>query len=270
MIKRLYKYFPENINSIKSLAMNSLWCHTANKMNDPIECLAYFDKDFDKNELQKIRKLFRENPNHKHFQLSILNDDKLSKALNSYRKLLISKYAFCSLCEENDNILMWSHYASGHGGFVIGIDFEEEDMYQTFLTPVNYENSIPDLNLQQFGEFMLSDDQDDNFIQNIMNYLSVKTLDWKYEKEWRLWVDKPGYYRIKPEQIKEIIFGYNCPSDTQMLVSKILSYNKNEIEGKYVDIKDNPIRIEFLKEMEDIKKLKTRKKEFESRRYLDI
>lgn len=255
---------------MKSLSMDSLWCHTANKMNDPIECLSFFDKDFDKNELHKIRKLFRENVNQKHFQLSLLNDEKLNKALNSYRKLLISQYAFCSLSEENNNFLMWSHYASGHSGFVVGIDFEQEDSYDTFLRPINYKNSIPDLDLQKFGEFILSNNEDDNFIENIIDYLSVKILDWKYEKEWRLWVNEPGYYKLKPEQIKEVIFGYNCSIETQMLVSKILNFSKIEIEGKFINIKDNPIRIEFLTEMEDIQNLKTRRKEFVSKKYLDI
>jgi len=54
--------------------------------------------------------------------------------------------------------------------------------------------------------------------------LSIKLSDWSYEKEWQISRNKPGYYHNKPEQVKEVYFGYRCSLDVKGIVIKLPRY----------------------------------------------
>lgn len=84
-----------------------------------------------------------------------------------------------SLSEVHDSLLMWSHYAASHTGFVLGFDprhpyFNEvkgpEDEFR-HLRRVTYRESRP-------GGVMTSLDGIDIFL--------VKSGHWGYEREWRV------------------------------------------------------------------------------------
>jgi hypothetical protein len=93
--------------------------------------------------------------------------------------------------------LMWAHYADCHKGAVIGFDAEHPFFAETrlpagflqFLRPVSYSKKRSVLHLSFFrryqtveiartGWFHLLERQDPLFF--------TKSLNWKYEKEWRL------------------------------------------------------------------------------------
>ena len=56
----LYKYYPCDNYSIRSLAVKGLWCHHATKMNDPFECLWIVDRKFDDKELIEFKDFSRQ------------------------------------------------------------------------------------------------------------------------------------------------------------------------------------------------------------------
>jgi hypothetical protein len=84
-----------------------------------------------------------------------------------------------SLTEKSDNLLMWSHYASAHEGYVIGFDsahpyFDQrkspEDEFR-HLRKVEYRAARPTAPLATL-------DGVDIFL--------VKSVEWEYEQEWRI------------------------------------------------------------------------------------
>ena len=81
----LYKYQSFSINTLSSLSNNYLYFATPNQLNDP-------------------------------FDIASVSLEKLLENLE------INKMDFrtCSLSKNNDNKLMWSHYAQEHTGICIG------------------------------------------------------------------------------------------------------------------------------------------------------
>lgn len=86
-----------------------------------------------------------------------------------------------SLSKTYDNILMWSHYAEYHKGFVVGFRYEMSDLIDTNLPselpvfPVMYSNERKSFNY--FG---------DESEYDIHGALLTKSEHWKYEEEVRV------------------------------------------------------------------------------------
>ena len=86
-----------------------------------------------------------------------------------------------SLSETPNNLLMWAHYAEGHTGFVLVLEgshdfFKGETSLLGFAKPerVEYRLELPRLAIE------------DTHKETVMSEIFfVKSLDWKYEKEWR-------------------------------------------------------------------------------------
>lgn len=93
--------------------------------------------------------------------------------------------------EKNDSMLMWSHYADEHKGFVLGYDLRTDfnKEAQDYLYPVIYSNKRYDATeaMRFFvGELVK---MRNNVNQDQLFYIAgalYKSKDWAYEKEWRL------------------------------------------------------------------------------------
>ena len=76
---------------------------------------------------------------------------------------------------------MWAHYAEGHTGFVLVLDgshdfFKGDRSLHGFANPasVEYRYELPRLRVEE------------TFEETVMSKIFfVKSLDWKYEREWR-------------------------------------------------------------------------------------
>jgi len=128
------------------------------------------------------------------------------------------------LCETKDSLLMWAHYAMSHSGFVIEFDTsstffnrkrtENDENYH--LRRVLYRSRRPSGNLIDF-------DGNDLFL--------VKSDDWSYEKEWRIFAplheadreipagdDKIALFKLPMESIKSITIGARASSHVQSTI----------------------------------------------------
>ncbi len=116
-------------------------------------------------------------------------------------------HAVLCLSESFDNILMWSHYADNHQGFVIGFDVSHpffEFNESTGTRKVQYCDIRPE-----------------GLAENVIDEIYYKYSIWSYEKEWRL--SKPLHkrddvkpdnvylYRLPPESINCVYLGINMP-----------------------------------------------------------
>jgi len=104
-----------------------------------------------------------------------LNDpfDVASESLEKqFKNLSLNKNDFklCSLSQINDNKLMWSHYTQEHTGICVGYKFLYLPDY-VGKGEVKYKNT----NLNEKEIF-----------DNLIEYWTVKSEDWEYEKEVRL------------------------------------------------------------------------------------
>ncbi len=160
----------------------------------------------------------------------IINKE-LSEIYSFFPKVLKNTRVTC-FSEDNESILMWSHYSDHHKGLCIEYNFKEignNDFRTRLLSPVFYEDEI--FNATKYIE---------NFIKHVpriknklnpsratskfnifmYNYAAlVKAKEWSYEKEWRhvigYGIDIKFLQTPKPKSI--------------YLGAKVLKENKNEV-----------------------------------------
>lgn len=238
---RLFKYYAPSEYSFKSLAVKGLWCHHAGNMNDPFDCLGLVNRKFTKKQICEFRKILLENGSDEHKKMLKLDNIQLNKFINQNRSKSIESFAFCALSERQDINLMWSHYSRAHTGFVIELEFPElENNYH--LQKIKYHSLMPEFNLTKFAHFLTGDD-------NLMNYMiqdiSIKSIDWNYEREWRIWRRNPSYYYYKPEHLKAIYFGVNADADTKKTVLELTSYLPENSQIYEMEFNENPIKLKY-------------------------
>jgi len=112
---------------------------------------------------------------------------KLSEKMQYSLQKKIDAVRIVSLSKRNDKTLMWSHYADGHKGIVIGIEINEN---QFDVRPVIY-GELPTIKEEDIGE------------DTYKELLSTKLSPWFYEEEVRILAKR----RYIPVEIKEIIYG---------------------------------------------------------------
>lgn len=111
-----------------------------------------------------------------------------------------------SLSEEPDVLLMWSHYAEDHTGFVIEFDPSHRFFWQPrsekdelrHLRQVTYSENRPEGSMLELGADGL---------------LLTKSAHWSYEKEWRILfaVDEADY--VLREEAEHPIYLLDLPPD---------------------------------------------------------
>jgi len=204
----LYKYRILNNYTIDCLERNSVWTPNAGDLNDP------FESSLSINWIQFSRQFFERTDFAKEFKsqynkditdqevATILQDpspfecfQRICQVKNivsdfsngdAQRRLLFATYLksikreirICSFSERNDSLLMWSHYSDQHRGLCIKYVFRHQRKIENFLEPVHYTDKMFDITSQFNGL------KQKHFALKIGSI--TKSLDWQYEKEWRL------------------------------------------------------------------------------------
>lgn len=112
-----------------------------------------------------------------------------------------------SMAERCDNILMWSHYANYHKGFVVGFDTNTLfDSVSSTILKVTYQEEYPII-MPGLGM--------DNGAQELVHMYSVKASLWNYEEEVRMFKTNAAgrAYVYQPEALRKIIFGCKISSE---------------------------------------------------------
>lgn len=172
----------------------------------------------------------------------------------SIKSLKQSSLVGC-LSERVDSVLMWSHYAENHTGFALNYDFNERysidakihgmkttEFADKKLFPVKYTNQR--FNATYYVEFHFIDNYYRSiglelkkpFFDKLFYYkiLLFKSLDWEYEKEWRIIKqtnlnhddNKSNIDFIENIKPKEIYLGANIEKSNKDRLIKI-SKSKN-------------------------------------------
>lgn len=94
------------------------------------------------------------------------------------------------LSKNNDNILMWGHYAYNHKGFVIGFDRNYRFFKGAFK--VYYSDSIPKLGDGILYDFLI---QKNETLEELRKIFLTKSKLWEYENEYRCAFDVEKKYQ---------------------------------------------------------------------------
>jgi len=115
----------------------------------------------------------------------------------------------CSVSKDDDNFLMWSHYANGHKGVAIGVRFDR-NRYR--VKDIDYSVELPHITAYN-----------SNTAEDILS----KKLDfWNYEKEVRVFTNAGNFIEVK---IDKIIVGSKMSDQDYGFISKLVRKINPEI-----------------------------------------
>jgi hypothetical protein len=185
------------IYSLENLANNVLFFQKPVEFNDPFDstyCIVPCPvKDFEKGVRKAISDRYPEFPSAEVDKkvLEVCAARKPEEVLTQYKRLkddLFKRLGILCLAPNNTDILMWSHYADGHSGICLEIDFANCYKYLAAQHPiilvgaVGYSDDFPSENLMSS---YLSEDKNDALAE-IQNVLFTKSTHWSYEREVRI------------------------------------------------------------------------------------
>lgn len=136
-----------------------------------------------------------------------------------------SKYAVLCLSSDPDSILMWSHYAQNHRGFVVGIAHRRLGSIPFF--PVEYSS--------RRVSFKATTPLKVNPNVRALDIFRRKSACWAYEKEFRtIWKlsdlicgtigpNEAFFLPLLPASIVEVRLGYRCPPELEAGIREALT-----------------------------------------------
>ena len=249
--ERLYKYYPDS--HLKFVFGDWTVRFTpAVEFNDPFECLPHvisiaskehqgrivessiddiIKKEtaaFKKKKARRIQKMLRARSKRDEVKAMVgaIAAEAAKLGMRSFYEKASKEYGVFCLSEKNKNLLMWSHYANSHSGFVVGFDMESDFFANGYPLPIWKPKKIdyvPERPSKFFNEFS----------QDMKEIFYTKGDIWDYEKEWRMiaplefplaWVDgKPkGVHPLPKKSVSEVIFGARMSDEEVRLVCQII------------------------------------------------
>jgi hypothetical protein len=227
-----YKYIPFTNNSLKIFSEGTIKYSIPSKVNDPFDCFPVHKGD-DSEEFVKsrpdlmqkasrirkinINKLLRENP------ASRIQDVKEN---GTFSRELSDRVGICSLTRDPLNLLMWSHYAQSHAGFVVEFNIPEETYNPRFTPRQIARHLFPFEVYYQLKRPIVC--FNDDVGEQVDKQFLTKSLVWKYEQEERVvdFARGSGIHTFNQNVLRSVFAGANIDkSDFDDLGKEINSLN---------------------------------------------
>lgn len=186
----LYKFRDERNweHHHRMISHQEIYLARPSQYNDPFDCRIPIRSDLmtDEERTEQVEKVLRIVHTEDNFIKRRIQEIKVAKELwfsplvRKEDKEMLDRWdkpaGVFSLSEVNNNILMWSHYANQHKGFVVGV-LSDALINMKELVHLDYINYC-----EEFPLIKGVDDTDITFYKKFF----YKSHDWKYEREWRI------------------------------------------------------------------------------------
>lgn len=245
-----YKYLPFNEGSLKVITEGTVKFTCPLEFNDPFDCqpVAYIDETVrQKNYFKAIERLKGKQTPAQKIKERGRNFAILKNGVKSGEMLRqnLQTMGVLSLSRTCNDILMWSHYAENHKGFVVGFHYKDFDSPSydkgiSHILPhkVDYKEDRPVFNFAKSHEFI--------------NCLLVKSPQWEYEQEERAFTfnQGPGIHKYdKQNRLYSVIAGAKMdPKELQTLKNTVIKASDElgrEIKFKQAKLSDKSFSIDI-------------------------
>ena len=217
---KLYKYKAINKFFIDSLVNGTIYFARPDELNDPFDCkvdiknsISNAAKSLDGTDKQKL--------------IELLKDEEVFDNLkNDINNLGVCSFSGVFKCDQQE-VLMWTHYANNHRGVCIKYEFPwnfvDKDDEIVSCSNVSYD---PEALTTWFksSEILSLDFNSEEFIMELAKkMLTIKSPSWCYESEIRIIRRKRGSFKIPKLYIRGICFGLETPVSDIELIRKIVN-----------------------------------------------
>lgn len=191
--------------------------------NDPFELKPHFTGIIN-DELMKNFKSQNINTNGL-FENIINGKEILNLVLNEFDRGINENFGILSLTTKNDNLLMWSHYANSHKGFVIEFDSNND----FFNTQIDIKFHYGKLHKVEYSEKRPTGKLAD--FEDITSVCLIKSIEWEYENEYRMFMPlkKADFsandlflFKFPSEMIKSVYLGCNMSMKNRNILINLL------------------------------------------------
>ena len=229
----LYKYQAINAYSLSNLAAKKHWASKPAAFNDPFEFRVnrVYSREVIDDVCKHVRTVMKKS--HEglidtigHEALGTYFAERVEKNLHNWGVVCFSKIP--------DDILLWGHYTECHHGFCAG--FEVPDLVSKGIRPVTYSTEYHNLNLKN----MQSEEE------GTIGTLTTKSIDWKYEKEFRQIVTEGDSPVAWPGKLATVIFGLRASKDHRNLIRSII----NDASVHYQSVSLHPSKYQLVLQAE--------------------
>lgn len=215
----IYKYYNNNQYALEAIKDSQLYMKIPSEFNDVFDC-SFSINDSNAHQIpytesiinivvfythcdykEQVKKILEDNIDHSKKLIdmfSILKNNCLPQdIIDSLKEHLYSRLTnlqadnnkIVCFSEINDSILMWSHYGKNLEGVCLRFDTEKDQVLKNAIQKVNY--TLNRINSRENKNFEI---------------YFTKSLDWSYEQEWRIVIDKEERF-FETSAIDAIIIG---------------------------------------------------------------
>lgn len=198
---KLYKYCGLN-HLIENVVNNQLYFGEVQNLNDPYEGHHRFCVS---NSLRpSYYKLFYGENYNEHLFNNIKPNELDNRIVEEHMNTIRTNFGICSFSEIDDSITMWGHYADKHKGICLEFDANSEVFAQA--VKVKYSNNIYCIDINNS-----SDLSEEHLLKHGYDLLFHKSVDWSYEREWRIINRANTTIKYNPILLTGIYFGFYTP-----------------------------------------------------------
>jgi len=232
--KYLYKYQPsldKDEHGVTNLQNHQIYYPHPNEFDDPYDCALQIMRDVsetDVNELwEKWKKgeIHTEHPYDKYYsqyttdgkpneKFRNANIGTIKMILAREREKILTQWGISCFSANNDNLLMWAHYGSGHKGYCLEFD-TSEPLFKN-ASPVTYPST------EEIPSYSPVDilTGKENAVQRMT---LIKAPDWAYQEEWRIFCEKGDTVKNYEENcLTKVFFGAKSSRDDQIKIIKAI------------------------------------------------
>lgn len=188
-------------------------------LNDPFEahpCFTVLRESFEKRERALLKSLEGRVDIHTAVAAEIMIPLKVRNGVAKFQREMATQWPMLSLTRKRNNLLMWSHYADSHRGFVIGFDTDHQFFHREGPRPISSLDEV--VYLEKRPVVPKFEEIPPNLHEIVF---LTKGGHWAYEEELRMFAkpaaadaverDDRGFevylFGLPPEVFKEILFG---------------------------------------------------------------
>ncbi len=236
--KKLYKYCPVGIYSLRAISDAEIYHSSPLLFNDPLDCKPTINADIDSDQLIELLRVMSNEPPEEFektidllgwaaagFQSQAPNEEEFSRALADRVLFHIGaefgSKGVLSLSTGWNEPLMWSHYGDQHKGICIEYDTTNARFPDLKSVEYNASRSIRANDAYQWKVKNNKKAQERIF----KTYFYAKAPQWAYEHEWRDVVDKAGVSRTN-FLVSAIYFGIRCDTVWEKTIVKMLNRDR--------------------------------------------